>query len=124
MTTIDRILRELAESAILGGIEVEDDGLRLWIGDKAKGIRAETVIRLPNRFVSEMSLCPAAEAWFTQVALTLYPASPFSRIGRERAMETPPVSHDPPRAGARVMPASWRERAVRAQEQSPEALPG
>lgn len=103
MTTVDRILRLLAESAILGGTEVVDDGLRLWIGDKARGIRAQTVIGRPNRFVSEMSLFQVAEAWFTQAALELYPDSPF---GRDRGGRAKKHRREKPPSHSRRVPSA------------------
>jgi hypothetical protein len=78
--TLEHILRELSDSCIMAGAEVLAEGaLRLWIGDQARGVRAQTVIGSPNVYgATNWSKSPAALRWLHETAVRLYPESPYA----------------------------------------------
>jgi hypothetical protein len=60
-------------------ILVNDAGMRVWIGDEANGIQAETTI---NRTVAARLRWPeglTAASWLHETALRLYPDSKYAK---------------------------------------------
>jgi hypothetical protein len=80
MADVERILQQLHDSEINAGMQTfYDAGMRLWIGDEANGIQAETTI---NRTAADRLKWPeglTAASWLHETALRLYPDSKYAK---------------------------------------------
>jgi hypothetical protein len=83
MADLERVLQQLQESDINAGVQTSHDaGMRVWIGDAIKGIRAETAI---HRTAAARLIWPeavTAASWLHETALHLYPASKYAKANR------------------------------------------
>jgi hypothetical protein len=56
MADLERILQQLHDSEINAGVQTfYDAGMRIWIGDEANGIQAETTINRAGAFAAPAS---------------------------------------------------------------------
>ena len=80
MAGLEHILMELHDSEINVGVQTfYDTGMRVWIGDEANGIQAETAI---NRTAAARLKWPeglTAASWLHETALRLYPDSKYAK---------------------------------------------
>ena len=78
MADLERILQQLHDSEINAGVQTfYDAGMRVWIGDEANGIQAETAInRTAGRQWAEEA---AAASWLHETSLRLYPDSKYAK---------------------------------------------
>jgi hypothetical protein len=84
---LESVLQQLHDSEINAGVQTfYDAGMRVWIGDEANGIQAETTI---NRTAAARLKWPegfTAASWLHETALRLYPASKYAK---EHSTEAP-----------------------------------
>jgi hypothetical protein len=77
---LEHILQQLHDSEISAGVQTfYDAGMRVWIGDEANGIQAETTI---NRTAAARLKWPeglTAASWLHETALRLYPDSKYAK---------------------------------------------
>ena len=87
MADLEHILQQLHDSEINAGVQTFfDAGMRIWIGDEANGIQAETTI---NRTAAARLKWPeghSAASWLHETALRLYPDSKYAK---EHSTEAP-----------------------------------
>jgi hypothetical protein len=87
MADLEHILQQLHDSEINAGAQTfYDVGMRVWIGDEANGIKAETTI---NRTAAARLKWPegfTAASWLHETALRLYPDSKYAK---EHSTEAP-----------------------------------
>jgi hypothetical protein len=80
MTDLERILQQLLDSELNAGVQTfYGAGMRVWIGDEANGIQAETAI---NRTRAARLKWPegfTAASWLHETALQLYPDSKYAK---------------------------------------------
>jgi hypothetical protein len=80
MPDLEHILMELHDSEINVGVQTfYDTGMRVWIGDEANGIQAETTI---NRTAAARLKWPeglTAASWLHETAMQLYPDSKYAK---------------------------------------------
>jgi hypothetical protein len=83
--TLEATLRELDANSILAGAQILSSGaLRLWIGDRARGITAETLIGAPNSTGSiDWTIYAPAIRWLQETAVRLYPDTPYAHNNRQ-----------------------------------------
>jgi hypothetical protein len=88
MADVERILQQLHDSEINAGMQTfYDAGMRLWIGDEANGIQAETTI---NRTAADRLKWPeglTAASWLHETALRLYPDSKIANMPKRTAVD-------------------------------------
>lgn len=77
---LESVLQQLHDSEINAGVRTfYDAGMRVWIGDEANGIQAETTI---NRTAAARLKWPegfTAASWLHETALRLYPESKYAK---------------------------------------------
>jgi hypothetical protein len=75
-----RVLQQLHDSEINAGVQTfYDAGMKVWIGDEANVIQAETTI---NRTAAARLKWPegfTAASWLHEAALRLYPDSKYAK---------------------------------------------
>ena len=80
MPDLEHILMELHDSEINAGVQTFcDTGMRVWIGNEANGIQAETAI---NRRAAARLKWPeglTAASWLHETAMQLYPDSKYAK---------------------------------------------
>jgi hypothetical protein len=77
MADLEHILQQLHDSEINAG--VYDAGMRVWIGDEANGIQAETTINRTAAARLKWSEGLTAASWLHETALQLYPDSKYAK---------------------------------------------
>jgi hypothetical protein len=79
---LERVLQQLHDSEINAGVQTfYDAGMRVWIGDEANGIQAETTINWTGNFADPRKWPEGvtAASWLHEVALRLYPDSKYAK---------------------------------------------
>jgi hypothetical protein len=79
MADLEHILQQLHDSEINAGVQTfYDAGMRVWIGDEANGLHAETVI---NRTAADLKWPEglSAASWLHETALRLFPDSSYAK---------------------------------------------
>jgi hypothetical protein len=80
LADLEHILQQLHDNEINAGVQTFfDAGMRIWIGDEANGIQAETTI---NRTAAARLRWPeglSAASWLHETALRLYPDSQYAQ---------------------------------------------
>ena len=86
MADLEHILQQLPDSEINAGVQTFfDAGMRIWIGDEANGIQAETTI---NRTPAARLKWPeglTAPSWLHETALRLYLDSKYAQESTRKA---------------------------------------
>jgi hypothetical protein len=82
MTDLEGVLHQLHDSEINAGVQTfYDTGMKIWIGDQANGIRAETTINRAGSFADPRKWPKGvtAASWLHEVALRLFPDSRYAK---------------------------------------------
>ena len=77
---LESVLQQLHDSEINAGVRTfYDAGMRVWIGDEANGIQAETTINRTAAARLKWQEGFTAASWLHETALRLYPESKYAK---------------------------------------------
>ena len=80
MADLEHILRQLHDSEINAGVQTfYDAGMRVWIGDEANSIQAETTINRTAAARLKWLEGLTAASWLHETALRLHPDSKYAK---------------------------------------------
>jgi hypothetical protein len=76
---LERVLQQLHDREINAGVQTfYDAGMRVWIGDEANGIQAETTINRTRAARLKWPEGLTAASWLHEIAIRLFPDSKFA----------------------------------------------